>query len=82
MNRDLLLKKTTELFQELLDDESIVLTEEITAENAGYWDSLFHITLIASVEDVFQINLSTDDILNSKSVHSLLDIIAREMEKK
>lgn len=82
MTREMILSKTTEIFQDLLDDETIVLTEDVSAADTKYWDSLFHITLIASVEDVFGIHLSTDDILNAKSVQSLLDAIAREVEKK
>ncbi len=75
MQREEYLNEIEELFRDLLDDESLVVTEETSQENLEQWDSLFHMTLMATVGDELSIDFDTEDIVAVKDIKSLLDII-------
>lgn len=81
MTRAEILEKLEEIFIDLLDNDDFKLEEGATMETVAGWDSLLHITLMASVECDFGIHLSTDDISHGKNVKTLVDIIERELSK-
>ncbi len=81
MDKKELFFKVEEIFKDILDDEEFVLTEEASADTIEDWDSLFHITLIASIEDEFKVHFSTDDIVTMKKVSVLLEVLDRELNK-
>ena len=43
-----------EIFQNVLNDDEIVLTDETTAAEIPQWDSFAHINLMCAVEEHFQ----------------------------
>ena len=43
------------------------------------WDSLFHITLIASIEDEFKISISTTEVAKAKNIGAMLDMVEKEL---
>ena len=51
MDRASIFEKLTEVFQDVFDDDSIALTDDTTAADIEDWDSLTHITLLATVEE-------------------------------
>lgn len=75
MTRQEILTKVEEIFKDLLDDEDFKLTEEMSADDIQEWDSLFHITLIASIEDEFKISISTAEVAKAKNIGVMLDMI-------
>ncbi len=75
MNRTKILNKVTEIFHDVFDDESIILTEETTAADIEDWDSLTHITLVSEIEDAFDMKFSMKDVLGMKNVGEMLDIL-------
>lgn len=77
MNHQEIMKKLEEIFRDLLDEEEFVLSEELTKEDLEEWDSLFHITLIATISDEFGIEFTTDDILAATDVPAILKILDR-----
>lgn len=80
MSREEIYKKLTEIFNTILDDreDDIVLSDEITADEVEGWDSLTHISLIAEVEQVFQMKFQMKEVVGMKNVGEMVDIIARE----
>ncbi len=42
------------------------------------WDSLTHMDLVASVEEVFKITLDADDIIRMTDVQSIKNIVERK----
>lgn len=43
-------------FREVLDEPSLVLTDELSAVNVKSWDSLNHITLVVEIQSINQPN--------------------------
>ncbi|MDO4323066.1 MAG: phosphopantetheine-binding protein [Lachnospiraceae bacterium] len=77
MSREEILRKVNEIFWDVFDDESIVVTEETTAADIEDWDSLTHITLISEVEGEFGFTFAMKDVLGMKNVGEMLDIIMK-----
>ncbi len=77
MSRAEVLKKVTEIFWEVFDDESIVLTDETTASDIEDWDSLTHITLISEIEDAFDMKFTMKQVLGMKNVGEMLDLLEK-----
>jgi len=69
----------TEIFQDVFDDQSIVLTRETTADDIEDWDSLSQITLLVSIEKKFKINLSFNEVQDLKNVGDMLDLIKNKI---
>jgi len=79
MSRDEILLKTTNIFRDVFDDESLVITDDTTATDIEDWDSLTHITLVNEVEDAFNYKFSMKEVLGMKNVGEMLDILEKHL---
>lgn len=75
MSREEILKKVNDIFHDVFDDDSIIVTEETTADDVEDWDSLMHITLISEVESAFGFKFQMKDVVGMKNVGEMIDII-------
>lgn len=75
-------EKLTEVFREVFDDETIVLSDELTADEVDAWDSLSHVNLILATEIAFDIEFKQSEILNFANVGELKASILKKLEKK
>ena len=75
MNSQEILDQVQEIFHDQLDDETIVLTAETTAEDVDDWDSLTHIMLVVAIEKYFKIKFTSKEILSWKNVGEMIDCI-------
>lgn len=78
MDRSEIFAKLTEVFADVFDDSSIQLTESTTSADIPAWDSLTHITLIAEIEDAFDMKFAMKEVLGMQNVGEMVDIIERE----
>jgi len=69
------LEKLTTIFRNVFDDETIVLNDQLTANDIGSWDSLSHMLMINEVEHAFSIKLSLREINKLKNVGALIRLI-------
>jgi len=69
----------TAIFQDVFDDDSIVVTPELTAQDVAEWDSLNHIRLILTVQKAFGISFSAAQTANLKNVGDLAELIQSKM---
>ncbi len=66
-------KQVEDIFRDILDEGSLTLTRETTANDVDGWDSLTHIQLIVAIEKKFSVKFSSKEILSWKNVGELLD---------
>ena len=64
-------------FLESLSIEKDVLNDDLKYNDIPEWDSIGHMTLMSSLEDVFQITLETDDIVDFSSYNKGLEILKK-----
>jgi acyl carrier protein len=51
------------------------ITDELTMDDVGRWDSLTHMELIAAIEDEFGIELSGDDIVEMTNAGAIRRVV-------
>ena len=76
MNNQEILDQVQEIFHDQLDDETIVLTTETTAEDVDDWDSLTHIMLVVAIEKHFKVKFTSNEILSWKNVGEMMNCIS------
>jgi acyl carrier protein len=81
MERESLLKEVNSIFIDVLDDESVKLAPESTANDVEGWDSLTHIQLIVAIEKRFKIRFASREIQSWKNVGEMLDTIDSKLQK-
>ena len=77
MNREEVFAKLSEIFEDVFD-KKVELNEQTQAKDVDGWDSLTHITLIARIEDAFDMKFTMNEVLNMKNLGEMVDIIIRE----
>lgn len=76
MNREEILSKINEIFQDAFDDESLEISESTTANDIEGWDSLMQMNLIEMIEDEFEFQFTMDEVAALKNVGSIVDVVA------
>ena len=71
--------KLTGIFQDVFDDDDIVLSPQLTATDVDGWDSLKHVRLILSVERGFGVKFSASEVGHLKNVGDLANLIATKV---
>jgi acyl carrier protein len=80
MDRDQIRLKIQELLREIVDDDTIILTDSSTAEDVGDWDSTNHVRLMVALEAAFNIRFETDEIAAPECVGDLIDMIQSKLQ--
>jgi acyl carrier protein len=74
-------EKLKEAFAEALMIDKEVVTDTLQYNEIEEWDSVAHMSLIAEIEDKFEIMLDTDDIIDMSSYAKAKEIISKYLEK-
>ena len=76
MTKQEAMKALTPIFRELFDDDSIVLSDKMTAADVDGWDSVEHFNLISEIESRFKMRFSMREVSGMKNVGELAEIVA------
>lgn len=79
MNKLEVMNKLQEVFRDVFDDDSIMITENTTAKDIEDWDSLEHITLIGAVEKTFKMHFKMKEVSTMKNVGEMAEIILKRI---
>ena len=75
MESDAIYVRLTGIFHEVFDDDDIVLSPEMTAEDVSMWDSLGHVRLIIAIQKAFGVTFSAAQASNLRNVGELVGLI-------
>ncbi|MCZ8531807.1 acyl carrier protein [Psychrobacillus psychrodurans] len=70
-------EKLVSIFTEALEIEASQVTNDLTYNSIPEWDSIAHMTLVAEIEDQFDIMLDTDDVLDMSSFGKAVEILSK-----
>lgn len=79
MERNEIIEKLTLIFRDVFTDTTLVLTNDMTANDVEKWDSLTHMLMINEVESAFGIKFKLKDLNKMKNVANLIDIIEAKL---
>ena len=69
------LDRLCEIFQEVFDDDELVVSRQTTAADVEDWDSLMHVNLILAAEKEFDVRFSSAEVASLLNVGELLNLI-------
>jgi acyl carrier protein len=75
MDESSIYARLNEIFQDVFDEDSLVVTPDLSAKDVDGWDSLTHIRLLLTVERAFKIKFSTSEIGKLEEVSDLVALI-------
>lgn len=77
MTREEIFAQLTEIFQDVFDDDEIVLTDSTTADDIEDWDSLEQINLLVAIEKRFKIKFRLSDVSGLENVGAMVDLVSK-----
>ena len=75
-----LIDRITPIFREVFDDDGLVVTPEMTADDIDEWDSLSHIRLIVAHEIEFGVKFKTIELSDLKNVGNFIDLLKSKLD--
>ena len=73
-------KKLQEIFQDIFDDDTIELFDDMNANDIEDWDSLTHIQLIVQIEKSYGIKFTTGEVASAKNVGGFISLIQEKID--
>ena len=71
------MEKLIKLMSDVLRLSEDEITDNLSIRNSDNWDSLKHMELVVSIEQVFGISLSMDDIVSMVNVKEIKNVLKR-----
>lgn len=78
MKREEIFARLNDVFRDVFDDESIVVTETTCSDDIENWDSLEHINLVMAVESEFGVKFTLEETMAMHNVGEMVDVILAE----
>ena len=75
MEREAIVQRLTGIFRKIFTDDTLVVTNELTAQDVERWNSLSHMLLIAEVEEAFSIKFRLKELNKMRNVGDMIDTI-------
>ncbi len=80
MERTDLIDIINAIFREVFDDDGLVVTPEMTADDIDEWDSLSHIRLIVAHEIEFGVKFKTTELSDLRNVGDFIDLLKSKLD--
>ena len=77
--KEQILNELTAIFRDVLDNDALVATPELTAEDVEEWDSLSHIQLVVAIEKHWNIKFGSREIMRWSNVGDMADSSAAKV---
>ncbi len=75
MNRIEVLDRLTSIFRKQFSNDSLIITDDMTAGDVDQWDSLSHMILINEIENSLLIKFKLKELNKMNNVGAMIDII-------
>ena len=76
------IEKYKNCFIESLEIEESIINEDLEYNSITEWDSIGHMSLMSSLEEIFNITMETDDIIDFSSFKKGKEILAEKYSIK
>ena len=79
MTRVEIMDKVNEIFRDVFDDDTLVITDSTNSDDIEDWDSLEHISLVVSMENEFNLKFDLKEVNKLANVGEMVDLIASKL---
>ncbi|MGB0868782.1 MAG: acyl carrier protein [Flavobacteriales bacterium] len=70
-------EKLVQAFCDALDIEKEIVVDTLKYQSIEQWDSISHMMLISELEEMFDIEVDTDDVIDMSSVAKAKEIVTK-----
>ena len=81
MDNSEILTRLQPVFQEVFDEDDLIVTPQMTADDVDEWDSLSNVRLMISIEIAFGIKVKASEVANLSHVALLVDLISKKLNQ-
>ena len=81
MDNSEILTKLQPVLQEVFDEDDLIVTPQMTADDVDEWDSLSNVRLMISIEVEFGIKVKASEVANLSHVGLLVDLISKKLNQ-
>jgi acyl carrier protein len=78
-SRTEILATIRDVLAEVVEDDSLQLTEQSSADDVADWDSINHVKLLIGLESELGFRFSTDEVSGLKNVGELIDVVQAKL---
>jgi len=75
MNRKEIINTLEAIFEDIIDEGAVTLSETSTSKDVDGWDSLTNIQLVVVIEKQFKIRFTSEEIISWNNVGEMIDCI-------
>lgn len=75
MEKTEIITKLTSIFRVIFGNNSLVITNKLTANDVENWTSLTYMLLITEIENTFSIKFKLKDLYKMRNVGDMIEII-------
>jgi acyl carrier protein len=79
MEKAEIISRLTPVFRSVFNNDSLEVTENLTANDVANWDSLSHMLLIAEVEKTFSIKFKLKELNKMHNTGDMIEMIAGKL---
>ena len=76
-----ILKKLQPIFQDIFEDDELLITVESNADTVEDWDSFAHVSLIAAIEQEFEIKFALGELEAMKNVGDMVELMQTKLSE-
>ena len=76
-----IMNKLQPIFQDIFEDDELLITAESNAATVEDWDSLAHITLIFAIEQEFEIKFALGELEAMKNVGDMVELLQTKLSE-
>ena len=69
------------IFREVFDDDSLVVTPETGGKDIDGWDSVAQVKLVLAIEEQFGFQFSEDEVSSIRSVGGFVEAVERRKNR-
>ena len=73
-------ERLQEVFRENFNDQELLISDSMNADDIEEWDSLSHITLIVSTEEAFGIRFNHLEIAKLRNIGEFKSLISNKLK--
>jgi acyl carrier protein len=82
MLKEEILKKVELVFRDVFGKESLIINEQMSANDIDEWNSLNHMILVSDIEKVFAIKFKLKDLNKMRNIGDMVEIITMKLEEQ
>jgi acyl carrier protein len=79
MDRDEIRAKVQELLRDIVDDDSLQISDRTSASTVTWWDSLTHLRLLVAIEEQWKVAFKVAEVNAPEDVGQLIDMIKSKL---